>query len=59
MATVESTTSYPAPGEPDSPFPLQDRYENVIGGEWTAPITGEHQTKCLLVSYDPNPLGFF
>lgn len=36
MATIESTI-YAAPGEPGSPVPLKERYENFIGGEWIAP----------------------
>jgi aldehyde dehydrogenase len=42
MSTVESTTFAP-PGESGSPVPLQDRYDNFIGGEWTAPTTGEYR----------------
>jgi aldehyde dehydrogenase len=42
MATIESTT-YAPPGESGSPVPLQDRYENFIGGEWVAPSTGEYR----------------
>ena len=42
MSTVESTTFAP-PGESRSPVPLQDRYDNFIGGEWTAPTTGEYR----------------
>jgi len=42
MAIIEST-SYEAPGEPGSPVPLKDRYENFIGGAWVAPGTGEYR----------------
>ena len=42
MATVEST-AFQAPGEPGSPVPLKDRYENFVGGEWAAPSTGEYR----------------
>ncbi len=42
MAIVESTT-YQAPGEPGSPVPLRERYDNFIGGEWIAPTTGEYR----------------
>src|SRR5665213_1474420 len=42
MAIVDATT-YQAPGRSDSPVELQDRYENFIGGEWTAPTTGEYR----------------
>jgi aldehyde dehydrogenase len=43
MATLEVTTTYPAPGEPGSPVALKQRYENFIGGEWRAPTTGEYR----------------
>ncbi|MGO9956560.1 MAG: aldehyde dehydrogenase family protein [Solirubrobacteraceae bacterium] len=42
MAVIQSTT-YAAPGEPDSPVELDDRYENFIGGAWVAPTTGEYR----------------
>jgi aldehyde dehydrogenase len=42
MTTIEST-AFEAPGEPGSPVPLKDRYENFVGGEWTAPSTGEYR----------------
>ena len=42
MATVESTT-YEAPGHAGSPVPLEQRYENFIGGEWIPPTTGEYR----------------
>ncbi|HET9102533.1 MAG TPA: aldehyde dehydrogenase family protein [Solirubrobacteraceae bacterium] len=42
MATVESTR-YAAPGQPDSPVELEDRYDNFIGGEWVPPSTGEYR----------------
>ena len=42
MSVVESTT-YAAPGQPDSPVELKDRYENFIGGEWIAPTTGRYR----------------
>jgi len=42
MATVESTT-YEAPGESGSPVPLEQRYDNFIGGKWIAPTTGEYR----------------
>ncbi len=44
MAVVEQTTIYPAPRSPESLVSLKPRYS---------------QTKCVLVSYDPKPLGFF
>ena len=42
MATVESTT-FAAPGEPESPVELKERYDNFIGGDWVAPSTGEYR----------------
>ena len=42
MATVTSTT-YEAPGQAGSPVTLDSRYANFIGGEWTAPTTGEYR----------------
>jgi aldehyde dehydrogenase len=41
MATVEKTT-YASPGEAGSPVALKSRYENLIGGEWIAPVKGEY-----------------
>ena len=42
MATLETTTTYPAPGAYGSPVELKPRYENFIGGHWIAPISGEY-----------------
>jgi aldehyde dehydrogenase len=42
MATLERTTTYPAPGTYGSPVELKPRYENFIGGHWVAPIGGEY-----------------
>ncbi len=42
MATLERTTTYPAPGTYGSPVELKARYENFIGGHWVAPISGEY-----------------
>ncbi len=39
MATIEKTT-YVAPGLPESPVTLKERYENFIGGHWVAPVKG-------------------
>jgi len=52
MATVESTR-FAAPGSPDSPVQLKDRYENFIGGEWLAPTTGEYRENLTPVSAEP------
>jgi aldehyde dehydrogenase len=42
MSILEST-AYAAPGEPGTLVELKERYENFIGGEWIAPITGEYR----------------
>jgi aldehyde dehydrogenase len=42
MSTVESAT-YEVPGESGSPVELKERYENLIGGEWLVPSTGEYR----------------
>ncbi|HZQ64422.1 MAG TPA: aldehyde dehydrogenase family protein [Gaiellaceae bacterium] len=44
MTTLEERTTYAAPGEPESPVELKARYENVIGGEWIAPVEGEYSS---------------
>ena len=41
MATLERTT-YPAPGQFDSPVTLNGRYDNFIGGRWIAPVKGKY-----------------
>ena len=43
MATTEQRTTYAAPGHPDSPVTLRERYDNFIGGEWVAPTTGRYR----------------
>ncbi len=46
MATIEQTTSsttFEAPGNPGSPVQVNERYDNFIGGEWVAPVTGEYR----------------
>jgi aldehyde dehydrogenase len=43
MATAVELTQYPAPGHPDSPVELEERYDNFIGGAWVAPTTGEYR----------------
>jgi aldehyde dehydrogenase len=43
MSTIESTTTYEAPGRSGSPVDLNERYENFIGGQWIAPTTGEYR----------------
>ncbi|MGV1049986.1 MAG: aldehyde dehydrogenase family protein [Solirubrobacterales bacterium] len=43
MSTIEKSAAFAAPGEPDSPVTLKDRYENFIGGEWTPPRAGGYR----------------
>src|SRR5690349_8834055 len=43
MATAVELTQYPAPGHPDSPVELEERYDHFIGGAWVAPTTGEYR----------------
>ena len=43
MATTKQTTTYAAPGEPDSVVQCNERYENFIGGHWVAPVDGEYR----------------
>ena len=43
MATVTEAGVYAAPGWPDSPVELKDRYDNFIGGAWVPPTTGEYR----------------
>jgi aldehyde dehydrogenase len=40
MATIEKAATFEAPGRPDSPVELKERYENFIGGHWLAPVNG-------------------
>ncbi len=42
MATIEKPAVFEAPGHADSPVTLKPRYENFIGGEWIAPVSGEY-----------------
>ncbi len=44
MATIEQTTStFEAPGQPGSLVQCKQRYENFIGGDWVAPVSGEYR----------------
>jgi aldehyde dehydrogenase len=43
MATIEKSTTFEAPGQPDSSVQCKARYENFIGGHWVAPIDGEYR----------------
>ncbi len=40
MATIERPATYAAPGGPDSPVEVKERYGNFIGGEWHEPVKG-------------------
>ncbi len=42
MAILEKAATYPAPGSPDSPVEVKDRYENFIGGHWVPPVQGRY-----------------
>jgi aldehyde dehydrogenase len=52
LSTIESTT-FAAPGEPGSPVELKERYDNFIGGDWSAPTTGEYQENVTPSTGDP------
>ncbi len=43
MATVEKQQAFAAPGEADSPVELKPRYDNFIGGKFTAPTDGKYR----------------
>jgi len=52
MAITEKII-HPAPGEPGSVVPLQDRYDNFIGGEWMAPIDGAYRANVTPSTGEP------
>ncbi|MEA2194982.1 MAG: aldehyde dehydrogenase [Solirubrobacteraceae bacterium] len=41
--TTQQRTTYPAPGDPDSPVIVAERYGNFIGGEFVEPIDGRYR----------------
>ena len=43
MATTEQSTTFEAPGQPGSPVPVKERYENFIGGHWVPPVDGHYR----------------
>ncbi|MGZ4165455.1 MAG: aldehyde dehydrogenase family protein [Solirubrobacteraceae bacterium] len=43
MALEQRQRAYQAPGQPDSPVQVADRYDNFIGGHWVPPTTGEYR----------------
>jgi aldehyde dehydrogenase len=53
MATLEKTTTYPAPGTYGSPVELKPRYENFIGGHWVEPINGEYSENVTPATGEP------
>ena len=53
MATIEKTATYEPPGRPGSPVELKDRYENFIGGAWTAPKSGEYRENLSPATGEP------
>src|SRR6188472_1671730 len=42
MAIIDRPAVYAAPGEAGSPVSLKPRYENFIGGDWVAPLSGQY-----------------
>ncbi|HYB23543.1 MAG TPA: aldehyde dehydrogenase family protein [Solirubrobacteraceae bacterium] len=53
MATVEQATTFHAPGHPDSPVQVAERYDNFIGGHWVAPVGGEYRPNLTPVTGQP------
>ncbi len=43
MATIERKSALEAPGNPDSPVELKERYENFISGVWVPPSEGRYR----------------
>ena len=43
MATTTQRTTHPAPGDPDSPVIVAERYGNFIGGTFVEPIDGAYR----------------
>ena len=50
MTTTSRPSTYAAPGRPGSPVELMSRYENFIGGRWTAPVTGRYRANLTPVT---------
>jgi len=53
MATVEQSSTFQAPGHPDSPVQVAERYDNFIGGHWVAPVSGEYRANLTPVTGQP------
>ncbi len=53
MATVEQSSTIPAPGLPGSPVEVAERYDNFIGGHWVAPVNGEYRANLTPITGQP------
>ena len=53
MATIEKAHAFEAPGRPDSPVELKERYDNFIGGGWVAPSAGRYRDNLTPVTGEP------
>ncbi|MBS1844575.1 MAG: aldehyde dehydrogenase family protein, partial [Actinobacteria bacterium] len=53
MATIEKPQVFAAPGQEGSPVEVADRYENFIGGEFTAPVKGKYRDNLSPVNGEP------
>ncbi len=53
MATVEQAATFKAPGHPDSPVRVAERYDNFIGGHWIGPVKGEYRENLTPVTGQP------
>ncbi|HKT84182.1 MAG TPA: aldehyde dehydrogenase family protein [Solirubrobacterales bacterium] len=53
MSTIEKPETIAAPGEPDSPVSLKERYDNFIGGEWVAPAGGGYRENLTPATGEP------
>ena len=53
MATLETTKTLAAPGQPGSEVQLKERYDNFIGGEWAAPAKGDYRENLTPATAQP------
>jgi aldehyde dehydrogenase len=53
MATLATPKTLTAPGQPGSQVELDERYENFIGGEWTAPVKGAYKENLTPATAQP------
>ena len=51
--TTDKPTTIPAPGQPDSPVELKERYDNFIGGHWIAPAAGGYRENLTPATGEP------